>query len=227
MKNIAIIPARGGSKRISRKNIKQFFGEPIIGRTISKLISCALFEKIVVSTDDPEIAECSVKYGAEVPFLRSAHLADDKTPTAPVISDMLKHYQDFNFNNCCCVYACTPLLEPDDFVNSLNFFLEAKASFCYTVAEYPHPIQRALSVGEEGRLKFLQPKYELAPTQSLERLVHDCGQFYWGQVNSWLDGMKMHSHNAVGYEMPKWKAIDIDTEKDWEMAEIIFHSIQG
>lgn len=227
MRNLAIIPARGGSKRIQKKNIKKFLGTPMLELTIKKLVSCDIFDKIVVSTDDHEISKIAQDQGAEVPFLRSSHLAEDNVPTAPVIADMLAKYTNDKFDYCCCVYSCTPLLEIEDFTLSFDFFIKQEASFCYTVAEFPHPTQRALRIKDNGRLQFVQPEHELTPTQNLERLLHDCGQFYWGKSKSWLGGAKMHSYNAVGYELPSWKAIDIDTEEDWSRAELMFEVINN
>lgn len=222
--NIAVIPARGGSKRIPRKNIKDFLGIPIIQRTIDILHDANIFEKILVSTDDQEIAEISIQSGAEVPFLRPRHLADDHTPTAPVIKDTIKKYCEKNnvtINLCCCVYPCNPMLKSETIIRAKNMLIEHNVDFVYPVCVYPHPIQRSMRIDTNGRMDFLYPEHELTRTQDLEECFHDAGQFYWGQTTAWLEEKRMHS-DGMGMEIPASQVIDIDNEDDWLRAEALY-----
>ena len=227
--NIAIIPARGGSKRIPRKNIKLFFGEPMITRTIKTLIDCEIFDTILVSTDDKEIAEIALQSGAKVPFLRDAALSDDVAPTAPVISDALKRYEgqsSITYNNCCCVYPCNPILKIENILKAHSMLVERRTYFVYPVCEYPHPIQRSLILDSENKPRFRHPEHELAPTQSLDKFYHDAGQFYWGTRDAWISGRKMHT-DGLAMPIPSWQVVDIDTNEDWHRAELIFRMLQN
>ena len=227
-KTIAIIPARGGSKRIPKKNIKQFLGIPMIERTIQTLLNGNLFERIIVSTDDEEIAQVAKNAGAEVPFLRDAGLADDHTPTAPVIREVIdKYYQKFGleFDFCCCVYPCNPLLDNTLLERARSWLAEREVDFVFPVCKYPHPIQRSLYKAANGKMSFRYPEFELTRTQDLEDLYHDAGQFYFGKVSAWLAGRKMHT-DGVGIVVPMHKVIDIDTLEDWKQAELLFKTIE-
>jgi len=219
--NLAIIPARGGSKRIPRKNIKNFNGKPMISWSIELAIESRIFDNIVVSTDDNEIQEIAIKKGAEVPFLRPKDLSDDHTPTAPVVKHAINELNQLghNYKNVCCIYPCAPFIKPDDLKKSLQF-LDKGFDFVYPVIEYTHPIQRAMQKDLEGVMKFIQPSFELSRTQDLDKTFHDAGQFYWGKALSWLSDKKMHS-SGYGFEVPHWRFIDIDNPDDWQRAEIM------
>lgn len=220
MKNVAIIPARGGSKRIPRKNIKSFNGRPMVAWAIKCALETGLFKDIIVSSDDEEILNISKSEGATVLIKRSLELADDYTPTVPVIANALEIYNTTNNtpSNACCIYPCSPFLKPDDLANSFELFDQSKASFLYPVGLYSHPIQRSMKMDKDGKMHFRYPEHELSRTQDLEDLYHDMGQFYWGKTDAWLTGMRMHT-DGVGYKVQSWRFVDIDTLDDWERAE--------
>lgn len=226
--NVAIIPARGGSKRIPRKNIKSFNGRPMIAYSILSAKKTGLFDRIIVSTDDEEIGNISKQFGAEVPFVRPTSLSDDLTPTVPVIAHALKECADMGMaiDYACCIYPCAPLLQSDDIVNAYQMMVDKKTNFVYPVAEYPHPIQRALRKLPSGGMKFLYPEHELTRTQDLEALYHDTGQFYWGTTDAWTKGLRMHT-DGVGFIVPNYRIVDIDSDDDWHKAEILFRTINN
>ena len=225
---IAVIPARSGSKRIPRKNVKLFLGKPMISYAISAAIGSGLFNHVIVSTDDDDIAEVAIALGAEVPFLRPASLSDDFTVTVSVIEHAITKCLDIGwvFDFVCCIYPCVPLLQATDLQRSFQIFLDSNAKFCYPVVEFQSAIQRALLMDNNGRLSFVNPMDELTRTQDLVTTFHDAGQFYWGSTNSWLSETRMHS-NAVGYTIPTWRTIDIDTFEDWKRAEILTKSLDS
>jgi len=218
--NIAIIPARGGSQRIPFKNIKQFCGKPMITYPIETALSSNSIDKIVVSTDNDEIASVAVEYGALVPFKRPSELSDNFTPTVPVISHAIKMLTklDWEIDNICCIYPCTPLLDYRVIDDVFEKFKSREIDYAYPIIHYPHPIQRALIMTETGKMEFLFPENELVRTQDFEDTYHDTGQFYWGTTNAWLSGRKMHT-DGIGVEINSLNVIDIDTENDWIKAE--------
>jgi len=224
--NIAIIPARGGSKRIPRKNIKDFCGRPMIAWAITVAIESNLFEHIVVSTDDEEIASLARFWGAEVPFVRPADLADDLAPTAPVIAHAIKSCTDLGWvvDCVCCIYPCVPFLQIEDLTKALNMIREQDVEFSYPVTEYSHPVQRAMRRLSNGKMQFLNPEYELTRTQDLEKTYHDAGQFYWGKAAAWIKNNKIHS-SGMGILIPSWSVVDIDSKDDWRRAELMFKII--
>lgn len=225
---IAIIPARGGSKRIPRKNIKDFSGQPMIAYAIRAARECQLFDRVVVSTDDAEIAEIAKSFGAEVPFTRPAELANDHTPTVPVIAHAIQELEGQGSapNFVCCIYPGVPLIRPDDLAAAYQLLLSTKAGYCYPITEYPSAIQRALRLVPDGSLRPLQPENEWTRTQDLETFYFDAGQFYWGQVSAWLSGLGLQSHGS-GLVIPQWRVVDIDTPEDWHRAELLFNSLQA
>lgn len=220
---VAIIPARGGSKRIPRKNIKDFHGKPMIAWSIEAAAKSGLFEKIVVSTDDNEIASIAKAYGADAPFVRPSALADDHTPTVPVIAHAISALADLGVSPelACCIYPCAPFLRSDDLVEGLKLMHACGADFVYAVAEFAHPVQRALLRKDGGQMQFLSPEHELTRTQDLPRTFHDVGQFYWGRSAAWAGQRRMHSEGA-GLVVPHWRVVDIDTIEDWQRAELLF-----
>lgn len=225
-KCIAIIPARGGSKRIPRKNIKNFLGKPIITWVIEKLAECNLFDQIIVTTDDSEIAEIAQKKGVSKIIKRPEHLSDDYTPTLPVITHAIKSlypkkiYPEY----ACCVYPCSIFIFKEDIIKGFEILNSKGVEFVYPIAEYPHPIQRALKMNSDRSLEFIFPEYELTRTQDLDRRFHDTGQFYWGKTRAWLERKKMHS-NGSGFRIPNWRTVDIDNEDDWIRAEMLYDLI--
>lgn len=223
---IAVIPARGGSKRIPRKNIRPFCGKPMIAWAISAAKSSALFSHVVVSTDDDEVGEQARQWGAATPFVRPEHLADDHTPTVPVVAHAIEvcRAQGWSFDAVCCIYPCSPFLQTSDLIEAMDLLERSNAAFVYPVSEYAHPIQRAMRRLANGQMQLLSPQYEMVRTQDLEPTYHDAGQFYWGQAAAWLAHGRMHT-DGLGMPIPSWRVVDIDTEDDWVRAERIFHSV--
>ena len=222
---IAVIPSRGGSKRIPRKNIKIFNGKPMIAWAIQIAQKSKLFDKIFVSTDDDEIKKISEQYGAIVPFIRPPEISDDKTPTVPVISHAIKEierlYQKVEY--ACCIYPCSPFILASDLEKSFQMLVSSGENYVYPVAEYPHSIFRAMKKSKEGKMKFIYPEYELTRTQDLEQTYHDSGQFYWGRAVAWTQLKKMHT-DGLGMVIPYYRVIDIDAEDDWKRAELFLQA---
>jgi len=224
--NIAIIPARGGSKRVPRKNIKVFCGQPMIAYAIKAAQASALFERVLVSTDDPEIQTIANSLGAETPFVRPAELANDFTATVPVVAHAIQACEalGWQFSNVCCIYPGVPFIEVEDLKASLAKFSESGADYCFPVTEFPAAIQRALKPNSNGLMAPFYPEYELTRTQDLEAAFYDAGQFYWGTKNAWLTNSRIH-RSGIGFEIPNWRVVDIDTPADWERAERLAASL--
>lgn len=226
--NIAIIPARGGSKRIPRKNIKAFNGKPMIAHAITAAKASALFEHVVVSTDDEEIAAIAQEWGAETPFVRPEELADDYTATVPVIAHAIQKCRSlgWEFEHVCCIYPATPFLQAMDLQAALENLLGCDADYCFPVTEFPSAIQRALRRAADGKMQPFYPQYETTRTQDLETAYHDAGQFYWGKASAWLDNPTIHT-GGIGYVIPNWRVVDIDTPEDWQRAEVMYTALQN
>ena len=224
---VAIIPARGGSKRIPGKNFKSFCGKPMIAWAIGYALESKIFDKVIVSTDDERIAEVARAAGAETPFVRPAELADDLTPTVPVIAHAVEACQamGWDIEYACCIYPCVPFLQISDLVDAFALMQEIDAPFAYPVTDYAHPIQRAMRRLSTGHMQLLQPEHELTRTQDLEKTYHDTGQFYWGKVNAWKAHMKMHTA-GVGMLVPNWRVVDIDNADDWMRAELLYEVLK-
>jgi pseudaminic acid cytidylyltransferase len=220
--NVAIIPARIGSKRIPKKNIKLFLGKHMIAYPIETALSSKNIEKVIVSTDSEEIANIAIEFGAKVPFIRPKELSDDFTPTVPVIAHAIRELidLDWDIDNVCCIYPCTPLLKSKDLDLLHEKMVKGKYPFAYPVVSYSHPIQRALRMRSDGKMSFFYPKHELTRTQDLEESYHDTGQFYWGSKIAWLQNKKMHT-DGLGVKISKWGAVDIDNVDDWKFAELL------
>jgi len=219
---VAIIPARGGSKRIPRKNIKNFYGKPMIAWAINAAIKSNLFDKIIVSTDDLEISRIAIEYGAITPFIRPENLSDDLTPTVPVIAHAIEMCISYGWevDFACCIYPGVPFLENEDLIKAFNILIDNNSSFVYPVAEFAHPIQRAMRRISNGKMDFIDSDNELTRTQDLETTYHDAGQFYWGQASAWLKHKKMHT-DGLGMPIPNWRVVDIDNMEDWKRAELL------
>lgn len=224
--NIAVIPARGGSKRIPRKNIKPFNGRPMIYYSIKVAQDSKLFDHIIVSTDDEEIADTAISLGAEVPFKRPLELSEDTTPTVPVMAHAVKTCSELGLyaEFFCCIYPCAPFVMKNDLVTALAQLERSRVEFVYPVTEFSHPVQRSMYRSETGEMEFLYPEYELSRTQDLPVTYHDTGQFYWGRSSAWLDMKRMHSEGA-GLVIPNWRVIDIDNADDWKRAELMYKSM--
>jgi len=224
-KIIAVIPARGGSKRIPRKNIRPFIGVPAIQRTIDIVQSSRIFSEIIVTTDDNEIAEISINSGAIV-IERPPSLADDKTPTVPVIAHTVEKFidkSDYENVYVCCIYPVNPFLDADDLIKGLQSLkLSEDISYVLPICSYPYPIQRAFTVSED-RSFMLQPEHALTRSQDLVEVFHDAGQWYWGRAKTWVKQDKLLINSKV-IKIPRWRCQDIDTEEDWINAELMFMS---
>ena len=219
---IAIIPARMGSKRIPRKNIREFCGRPILARTIESLIESDLFSEIVVSTESEEIAEIAIESGASVPFLRSQKLASDEALTVPVIQDAVQRMKLQSNVLACCVYPASPFLTRDLLLQSLEKFLSVEeALFGYPVVEYPYPIQRRMQIGLDGITNLSDSTYENFRSQELDKYVHDASMFYWATVATWQSGIPL-TRNGATIIISRWMQQDINTEEDWKYAEKLF-----
>ena len=219
---IAIIPARGGSKRIPRKNIKMFNGKPMIAWAIDKALKSELFDQVIVSTDDDEISKIANKFNALTPFKRPKDLSDDFTPTVPVIAHAVEELnsQGWNIEHACCIYPGVPFLQTEDLIKAYELLIKTNTEFVYPVTEYPHPTQRAMRRLDSGKMEFINSENELVRTQDLETTFHDAGQFYWGKTSSWLQQKKMHT-DGIGMPIPNWRVVDIDTMEDWKRAELL------
>lgn len=229
MKNLCVIPARLGSKRIPNKNIKNFYDRPIISWSIQLAIESQLFENIIVSTDSQEITDISISNGAEVPFLRPAELSDDYTTSLDVIRHAIENFEKTFYlpDFVCCLYPTTPLLRVQDLTKSFEMLKahDDKSLFCMAVAEFPSEIQRALTVGIDLKLNQIDKKQEFVRSQDLEKHFYDAGQFYWGHSKDWLKKNSIRE-SSLAYVLPKWTAVDINSESDWEQAEVLFELLR-
>jgi len=226
--NIAIIPARGGSKRIPRKNIKLFFGKPMIAWSIEAAKASGCFDRIVVSTDDDEIAEIAKRYGAEVPFMRPAELSNDFAGTTPVVKHAIETLlaQGGTLNDVCCIYATAPFVTAEDIRQSFEKLVANNCNYVFSATSFPFPIQRALKVSERGYVEMFQPENFAKRSQDLEESFHDAGQFYWGTVKAWVDESLIFGHNSMAHILPRYRVQDIDTPEDWLRAEMLFKALE-
>jgi N-acylneuraminate cytidylyltransferase len=223
---VAIIPARGGSKRIARKNLKLFDGVPMIVRSIRTTLESGLFERVVVSTDDEEIARVALAHGADVPFLRPTDLADDFTGTAAVIVHALQQLPGFDY--ACCVYATAPLLQAQYLRQGFDLLEQhADKSFAFSVSSFGFPIQRALTLDGQGALTALYPEYRNTRSQDLPEAFQDAGQFYWGRSEAWLRGEVLFSPASLPVIVPRHLVQDIDTPEDWTRAEYLYAALKA
>lgn len=226
MKNLAVIPARGGSKRIPRKNILAFGGKPMIAYAIAAARASELFDEVIVSTDDDEIAEVAAAHGATIPFRRPPELADDQTTTVPVIAHAAQWFVDRGLapQAVCCIYPCVPLLRAEDLRGAYAMFTERDAQYVYPVVPFHSSPWRGMRRPDNGPMQFVHPEYEVTRTQDLERMYFDAGQFYWGKASAWRAGLRMHS-NGHGYVVEAHRVVDIDTTEDWKRAELIARAL--
>lgn len=228
MTAIAIIPARGGSKRVPRKNIKAFHGRPMIAHSIQAALESDLFARVVVSTDDAEIAEVARSWGAEVPFLRPAELADDHAGTVEVIQHAVAalREQGEDFAYACCLYATAPFVTPADLARGLEILeRHPDKAYAFTVTDYASPVQRALRLRPDGGVESLYPEFYETRSQDLEPAFHDAGQFYWGRTEAWAQGAPLHAPHSLPVGLPRHRVQDIDTAEDWRRAEVMFAAL--
>jgi len=226
---LAVIPARGGSKRIPHKNIKEFCGKPIIAWSIEAARDSGCFDRIVVSTDDREIAETAVEFGAEAPFVRPPEFCDDHTPTAPVIAHAIEWHREHEIDPefVCCIYATAPFLSADDLKSGLSLLAGSDADYAFTVTRYDFPIQRAIRINTSGRIEMFHPEHLNTRSQDLPGAFHDAGQFYWGRPEAWLENKALFSDRAIPVLLPRYRVQDIDTPEDWTHAETMFRTLQA
>ncbi|MFY9143265.1 pseudaminic acid cytidylyltransferase [Sulfuricurvum sp.] len=224
---IAIIPARGGSKRIPRKNIKSFCGKPIIAYSIEAAQKSGLFDRIVITTDDEEIAELARSYGAEVPFMRPKELSDDHTATIPVIAHAIQTLQDQGsiIDAACCIYATAPFIRPDDIAEAYHALIEHHKSYAFPLTTFPFPIFRGVKRDEKGNIEMFWPEHFSTRSQDLPEAYHDVGQFYWGKPDAWLEGTPIFSEAATTIVLPRHLVQDIDTPEDWLRAELMYKAL--
>ncbi len=225
--NVAIIPARSGSKRIAHKNIKPFLGKPIIAYSIEAAARSGLFEHIVVSTDSEAIASVARKYGSQTPFLRPPELSDDHTPTAPVIVHALNRLAEegVTADYVCCIYATAPFVRPEFLNEGYEIITREKVSSVFSVTSFPFPIFRALKINQSGGLEMYWPEHELTRSNDLPEAFHDAGQFYWVERASFLQEERLYSKDSRPVVIPRKWVQDIDTPEDWATAESMYRAL--
>jgi N-acylneuraminate cytidylyltransferase len=222
MKTVCIIPARGGSKRIPKKNIKTFSGQPIIAYSIENALNSNLFDEVMVSTDDPEVAEIAQKYGANVPFMRSAKTADDYAPTIDVVKEVIDSYSKLgkHFNYACCLYPCAPFVTVELLKKGFELMESEKFDSVFPVVAFAYPIQRALKVAKGSKVEMFNPEHILTRSQDLEKAFHDSGQFYWMNCATILQKNQIITDNSGVIEVSELNSHDIDSPTDWKLAEL-------
>ena len=218
---LAVIPARGGSKRLPRKNIKLFGGKPMIAWSIEAAMQSGCFDRIIVSTDDTEIADVARSHGAEVPFMRPPELSDDHTGTIPVIAHAIQWQKERGntATEVCCIYATAPFVQAEDIQRGLALLSHTGADYAFSVTSYAFPIQRAIRITSKQRVDMFQPDQFNTRSQDLEEAWHDAGQFYWGKAQAWLAQKPVFSNDATPIRLPRHLVQDIDTPDDWIRAE--------
>ena len=228
-KTIAIITARGGSKRIHRKNIKDFFGQPMIKYAIDAALKSKIFDTVMVSTDDEEIAEISKKCGAEIPFMRSEETSNDFATTNDVLIEVIKKYKekDVIFDNICCIYPCVPLLKDDVLKDAYNTFINSNSDALMPVVKYSYPIQRALRISNNNFLNYAYPENKLKRSQDLETMYHDVGMFYFIKASVFLKEKTLLPLKTSSFIMNELYVQDIDTIDDWNIAELKYKLLQN
>lgn len=228
MKSLALITARGGSKRIPRKNIKPFIGSPIIKYSIDAALEARCFDEVMVSTDDREIAQISEQYGAKVPFMRSGTTANDFATTADVIEEVLLEYKKRGtcFEDFCCIYPTAPFVTGNRLAEAMKILRETGVDAVLPVTRFSYPIQRALKI-DNGRVSMIWPENYRARSQDLMPAFHDCGQFYCLKSGYLLEKKILFAENSKAIEIPESEVQDIDTEEDWTLAEIKFKLLRG
>ena len=225
--NVAVIPARGGSKRIPRKNIREFCGKPMIAFPIEVAKESGLFEHIIVSTDDEEIAEVSSSCGAEVPFMRPEKLSGDYAGTIEVIAHAVSwmHEQEWQPDAVCCIYATSVFLNKDDLKKGLDILSTDKWEYAFSVTDFEYSIFRSFKEHPHGGVEMFFPERFESRSQDLPEALHDAAQFYWGKLDAWLNGLRIFDLHSYPVKIPNYRVQDIDTENDWKRAELLFTTI--
>lgn len=223
---IAVIPARGGSKRIARKNIRDFAGQPMLAHAIGAARASGLFDRIVVSTEDEEIAAVAAQYGAETPFRRAATLADDHTGITAVIADAIRALAAEQAEAVCCIYATAPFVRSEELRQGWELLAAGAWQYVFSATNYAYPVFRSFRQNPDGGLQMLFPEHFTTRSQDLPEALHDAGQFCWGRPRAWLEELRVFGRNSTVVPIPRWRVQDIDTAEDWEHAEIIWQLLQ-
>ena len=226
--NIAIIPARGGSKRIPKKNIKDFLGKPIIAYSIEVAVNSKLFSRVIVSTDDQEIRDVAIKYGAEVPFIRPKKIADDFTGTHEVIGHAVKWLEESGkkMDYVCCIYSTAPLIDKDDLLKGFDMIKTNKWNSVLAATNFSYPIFRSFKNLPDGGLKMVFPEHYNSRSQDLPEVYHDAGLFYWAKPEIWKKKPEIFNERNSIVKIPNFRIQDIDTLDDWKRAEIIYQTLK-
>lgn len=227
---IAIITARGGSKRIPRKNIRLFYNKPIIAYSIEAALNSKLFCEVMVSTDDAEIAEIAKTYGAKVPFFRSNDNSNDFATTYDVLEEVINKYAttlNKYFEYCCCIYPCVPFINSNTILKAFNILKNFNLDSVFPAVEYSFPIQRAIKRIDEVKFEFINPEYSLTRSQDLDKSYHDAGQFYWLNTEKLIEKKSLVTDNTGCIVISELEAQDIDNENDWNLAELKFEKIKS
>ena len=221
---LCIIPARGGSKRIPRKNIKEFCGQAMIGYSIEAAITSQCFDKVIVSTDDQEIAEVAKSFGAEVPFIRPDELANDHAATIPVVKHAIEWFDEQGQlpTDVCCLYATAPFIQSQTISKAFQQLQESEADYCFSVTSFAFPIQRSIRITQDDKVNMFYPENFNVRSQDLEEAYHDAGQFYWGTSEAFINEHELFSSESIPVVIPRYLTQDIDTPEDWTRAEIMF-----
>lgn len=227
MGNLCIIPARGGSKRIPRKNIKTFIDKPIIAYSISAAINSKLFDEVMVSTDDLEVAEIAKQFGASIPFMRSHNNSNDFASTYDVIEEVLNTYSQMGkyFDNTCCIYACAPFVTNAKLNEAFQLLIKEEFDSVFPIVPFGFPIQRALKL-TNNKVQFYNPQFDLTRSQDFEKSYHDVGQFYWMNTQKVLNNKKIISQNTGSIVLSELECQDIDNEIDWQLAELKYNLLK-
>lgn len=225
--NLCVIPARGGSKRIPRKNIRDFCGKPMIAWSIEAAISSGCFQQVVVSTDNDEIADIARSWGAQAPFIRPHELANDFSATRPVIVHAIREMIDVygELETVCCLYATAPFVLPEDLQKGLVLLKENNAPFVFSATTFNYPIQRAIRKLKSNGVEWIYPEYRCSRTQDLEVTYHDAAQFYFGSSHAFCSSLETVSPQSQMYLLPSFRVHDIDTIEDWQRAELFFNAL--
>lgn len=226
--NVCIIPARGGSKRIPKKNIREFCGKPMIAHSIEAAKASGAFERIIVTTDSAEIAGVARQWGAEVPFMRPPEFSDDHATTDAVIIHALKCLKEggVGVEYACCLYATAPFVQPDYLNKGLELLKSTGATTGFSVTTFPSPIFRGLRINEAGFLEMIWPEHRLTRSQDLPEAYHDAGQFYWLNVTKYMEAPRIYATDSVPIILPRHLVQDIDTFEDWTRAEMMYKQLQ-
>jgi pseudaminic acid cytidylyltransferase len=228
-RNLCIIPARGGSKRIPRKNIKDFCGKPILAYSIEAALASQLFDMVMVSTDDEEIRQVAIQYGAEVPFLRSEDNANDMATTAAVLEEVLNRYKNLGkeFFNACCLYPTAPFVTGDKLQEGYAKLNASDADAVFPVVKFEYPVWRGLRMHDNHHVEMFWKEHLNSRSQDLETVFHDAGQWYWFRIDRFLQSKKIFTENTLGVELSPLEVQDIDTTHDWHLAELKYGYLQS